>query len=116
MDGNENILIVDDDSRMCDTVEALLKNKGYATQTTNNGKKAIEYLSQNNFDLALLDIVMPEVNGLTVMDYINRKTPETLVIVITGYRSEELAIESLRKGAYDYLKKPFEPEKLIRTV
>ena len=116
MDGNENILIVDDDPRMCDTVEALLKNKGYATQTTNNGKKAIEYLSQNNFDLALLDIVMPEVNGLTVMDYINRKTPETLVIVITGYRSEELAIESLRKGAYDYLKKPFEPEKLIRTV
>ena len=116
MDGNENILIVDDDSRMCDTIEALLKNKGYATQTTNNGKKAIEYLSQNNFDLALLDIVMPEVNGLTVMDYINRKTPETLVIVITGYRSEELAIESLRKGAYDYLKKPFEPEKLIRTV
>jgi len=116
MDGNENILIVDDDSRMCDTVETLLKNKGYAIQTTNNGKKAIEYLSQNNFDLALLDIVMPEVNGLAVMDYINRKTPETLVIVITGYRSEELAIESLRKGAYDYLKKPFEPEKLIRTV
>ncbi len=116
MDGNENILIVDDDSRMCDTLEELLKNNGYAIQTTNNGKKAIEYLSQGNVDLALLDIVMPEVNGLTVMDYINRKTPETLVIVITGYRSEELAIESLRKGAYDYLKKPFEPEKLIRTV
>jgi PAS domain S-box-containing protein len=116
MDGNENILIVDDDSRMCDTLEALLKNKGYAIQTTNNGKKAIEYLSRNNFDLALLDIVMPGINGLTVMDYISRKTPETLIIAITGYRSEELAIESLRKGAYDYLKKPFEPEKLIRTV
>ena len=116
MDGNENILIVDDDSRMCDTLEVLLKNKGYAIQTANNGKKAIEYLSQGNFDLALLDVVMPEMNGLTVMDYINSTTPETLVIVITGYRSEELAIESLRKGAYDYLKKPFEPEKLIRTV
>lgn len=116
MDTGENILIVDDDSRMCGTIEALLKNEGYAIKTADNGRKAIEYLSQGNIDLALLDIVMPEVSGLTVMDYINNNTPETLVIVVTGYRSEELAIQSLRKGAYDYLKKPFEPEKLIATV
>jgi PAS domain S-box-containing protein len=116
MDIDENILIVDDDSRMCDTIKVLLKNEGYTIKTAHDGRKAMEYLSQGNIDLALLDIVMPEISGLTIMDYINTNTPETQVIVITGYRSEELAIESLRKGAYDYLKKPFEPEKLITTV
>jgi PAS domain S-box-containing protein len=76
----------------------------------------MEYLVKNNFDLALLDIVMPEMDGHQIMDYINSKSPQTLVIVITGHASMESAIESLRRGAYDYLRKPFESEELFTTV
>ena len=111
-----NILIVDDDPRFCDSLKVLLGNQDYQMQTSNSGKEAMEYLVKNNFDLALLDMVMPEMNGHEIMDYINSKSPETLVIVITGHASMESAIESLRRGAYDYLRKPFEPEELLKTV
>ena len=111
-----NILIVDDDPRFCDSLKVLLGNQGYQMQTSNSGREAMEYLVKNNFDLALLDMVMPEMNGHQIMDYINSKSPETLVIVITGHASMESAIESLRRGAYDYLRKPFEPEELLKTV
>ena len=68
------------------------------------------------FDLVLLDIVMPDMNGHQLMGHINSQTPETLVIILTGHASVESAIESLRRGAYDYLRKPFEPEELLTTV
>ncbi|GAF69910.1 unnamed protein product, partial [marine sediment metagenome] len=112
----DSILIVDDDPRFCDSLKVLLSNQGYQIQTSNSGREAMEYLVKNNFDLALLDMVMPEMNGHEIMDYINSKSPETLVIVITGHASMESAIESLRRGAYDYLRKPFEPEELLKTV
>ena len=110
------ILIVDDDPRFCDSLKVLLSNQGYQMQTSNSGREAVEYLVKNNFDLALLDMVMPDINGHQIMDFINSKSPETLVIVITGHASMESAIESLRRGAYDYLRKPFEPEELLKTV
>ena len=110
------ILMVDDDARLCDSLKVLLSNQGYRMQTCNSGKEAVEYLVKNDFDLVLLDIVMPEMDGHQIMDYINSKRPETVVIVITGYASMESAIESLRRGAYDYLRKPFEPEELFTTV
>ena len=110
------ILIVDDDPRFCDSLKVLLSNQGYQMQTSNSGREAVEYLVKNNFDLALLDMVMPDINGHQIMDFINSKSPETLVIVITGHGSMESAIESLRRGAYDYLRKPFEPEELLKTV
>jgi len=116
MSHTDSILIVDDDPRFCDSLKVLLGNQGYQMQTSNSGREAMEYLVKNNFDLALLDMVMPEMNGHQIMDYINSKSPETLVIVITGHASMESAIESLRRGAYDYLRKPFEPEELLKTV
>jgi PAS domain S-box-containing protein len=116
MSHTDSILIVDDDPRFCDSLKVLLSNQGYQIQTSNSGKEAMEYLVKNNFDLALLDIVMPEMDGHQIMDYINSKSPQTLVIVITGHASMESAIESLRRGAYDYLRKPFESEELFTTV
>ena len=116
MYGNETILIVDDDARMCESIQGLLSNQGYATHITTTGEQAIDYLSGGVCDLILLDMMLPDMNGNTVMDYINSKDLETLIIVITGHSSEESAITSLRKGAYDYIKKPFEPDELIKRV
>ena len=110
------VLIVDDDPRMCDSLEALLSNQGYEIHKSNSGHEAMECLAKTAFDLVLLDIVMPDMNGHQLMGHINSQTPETLVIILTGHASVESAMESLRRGAYDYLRKPFEPEELLTTV
>jgi len=110
------VLIIDDEPRMCDSLEVLLNSQGYETQTGYSGKEAIERLATDNFDLVLLDIVMPDMSGHEIMDHINSKCSEILVIVMTGHASVDSAIESLRRGAYDYLRKPFDFEQLLRRV
>jgi PAS domain S-box-containing protein len=116
MSHTDSILIVDDDPRFCESLKGLLSDQGYKMQTSNSGKEAVECLAKNSFDLALLDIVLPDMDGHKIMDYINSQSPETLVIVITGHASIESAVESLRRGGYDYLRKPFEPDELSTTV
>jgi PAS domain S-box-containing protein len=110
------VLIVDDEPRMCDSLKVLLSDQGYDTQTGHSGKEAMECLSRDSFDLVLLDIVMPDMTGHQIMDYINSQNQETLVILMTGHASVDSAIESLRRGAYDYLRKPFDFEQLLKRV
>ena len=110
------VLIVDDDHRMCDSMVALLRNQNYELQTCSDGQSAIDCLNTDNFDLVLLDMVMPDMEGYQVMDHINQKQLNPLVIVITGHVSTESAIGALRRGAYDYIRKPFEPEEFLMTV
>jgi PAS domain S-box-containing protein len=116
MPNSPKVLIVDDDSRMCESLKALLSNQDYILKTCNSGKKAIEYLNKDDFDLVLLDMVMPDMNGYQIMDYINDQSPDTLVIVISGHASIKSAIKFIKKGAYDCIRKPFEPEELLITV
>ncbi len=116
MSNIDKVLIVDDDHRMCDSLKELLRCKSYELEKSNSAKEAIEYLEKDIFDLVLLDIFMPDENGYKVMDYITSQSLDTLVIIMTGHASVESAIEALRKGAYDYLKKPFEPEELLARV
>jgi two-component system cell cycle sensor histidine kinase/response regulator CckA len=110
------ILIVDDEPRMCDSLKVLLTNEGYETQTGYSGQEALACLAKCDIDLALLDIVMPDMNGLQIMDHIKKQNLDTFVIVITGHASVDSAIESLRRGAYDYLRKPFEFDELLKRV
>ena len=110
------VLIVDDEARMCDSLKVLLSKQGYDAQTAYSGKEAIEHLAKDSFDLVLLDIVMPDMSGHQIMDYINSQNQETLVVVMTGHASLDSAIESLRRGAYDYLRKPFDFEQLEKRV
>ena len=110
------ILIVDDEPRMCDSLKVLLGKEGYDIQTRPNGQEALEALIKNDFDVVLLDLVLPDINCAEIMDHINSETPETLVILITGHASIESAVEALRNRAYDYLRKPFEHEELLKTL
>jgi len=110
------ILIVDDDPGMCNSLKALLSNSGCVLETSNTGKGAIERINKIFFDLVLLDLFIPDMNGFQIMDFIKNQSPDTFTIVITGNSSEQSAIEAIRNGAYDYMKKPFEPEKMIKTV
>ncbi|MBW1730081.1 MAG: response regulator [Deltaproteobacteria bacterium] len=113
---NPKILIVDDEPRMCESLRLLLSGHGYEIFTANSGAEAMDLLSRDEFDLALLDMVIPDMDGHQLMDHISKQSPETLVIVITGHASLDSAVTALRRGAYDYLRKPFEYEELLKTV
>ncbi|MBW1717997.1 MAG: response regulator [Deltaproteobacteria bacterium] len=107
------ILVVDDEPRMCHSLKLLLNNSGHEVQTSNNGHEAIKCLAENSFDLVFLDIVLPDMDGFQIMDHINQQYPDVMVIIITGHVSMESTLRALRRGAYDYIRKPFEPEELL---
>jgi DNA-binding NtrC family response regulator len=110
MAAKSNILVIDDEKRMCDSIKVLLSNIGYEVDTAENGKIGIEKLSSKKFDLVITDLMMPELDGFAVMKHIKENCPGTLVIVITGYASVESAVRAIRSGAYDYILKPFDFE------
>ena len=109
-------MIVDDEPLMCDSLKELLSLQGYEALAANSGKGAKEILAQNQFELALLDMNLPDTDGHQLMDYINSSSPETLVIIITGNATMDSAIGALKRGAYDYVQKPFEYEDLTKTI
>jgi len=111
-----NVLVVDDDPGVCKYLKNLLSQKHYKVVAADCGREAIKSVNQTAFDLVLLDLSLPDLEGYAVMDRIKQKNPESIVIIITGSASIESAIKALRKGAYDYLRKPFEQEELLKTT
>ncbi len=110
------LLIVDDEPRMCESLRILFGGHGYKVYTAGSGAEVRIILEDRQFDVVLLDMVMPDTDGHQMMDLINQKNPDTEVIVITGNASLEFAIGALKRGAYDYVRKPFEFEELLTTV
>ncbi|MDJ0784503.1 MAG: response regulator [Desulfosarcinaceae bacterium] len=110
------ILIVDDEPRLCSSIEALLAREGYHTQSVHSGHEAIARIKHKGYDLVLLDLFIQDMEGYEVLDYINRLRPEIQVIMMTGMASVDSARVALRKGAYDYLRKPFEHQALLKTI
>jgi PAS domain S-box-containing protein len=116
MDSTPKILIVDDEPRMCESLKYLFSEHQYEILTANSGKEALDLLAQGPFDIALVDMVMPDMNGHQLMDHINGRNPDTVVIIVTGNATLESAIGALRRGAYDFLRKPFEFDELLNTI
>lgn len=114
--GDAKILLADDDPRMLDSLRTLLELYNYHVETALGGQKAIDMLSGNQYDLILLDLKMPMVNGHDVMDYMSSNNIDTMTIVVSGETSLDDISKALRHGAYDYLKKPYVPEELTATV
>ena len=114
--GTQKILIVDDDSRMCESLRLLLNSHDLEVFTAVSGHQALDLLSINDFDLAIIDIILPDMNGNQLMEHIHVGAPDTVVIIITGHASLNAAVKALQKGAYDYLRKPFEFDRLLNTV
>ncbi|MCK5163152.1 MAG: response regulator [Desulfobacula sp.] len=112
----ERILVVDDEKRIVENISLCLKREGFQTTGAHDGDEAIRIFEQQKFDLVLLDVSMPGMNGYEVMEHIFGMDEDVLIIIITGYASIESAIRALKIGAWDYLKKPFEYADLIKTV
>ncbi len=110
------ILIIEDEKRLRTNLQLLLESEGYTVSAVADGQAGIECLKQAPCDVVITDIMMEGVNGFQVMEYIAAHAPESLIIVITGYASTESATEALRKGAYDYIEKPFEIEMIMFSL
>jgi len=110
------ILIVDDEPRMCKSLHLLLSSCAYNVHTALSGMEALELVRETTYDIAVLDLFLPDMSGTELMGYIKQNGPETSVIIMTGNASVESAISALRKGAYDYLKKPFEIDQLKKII
>lgn len=100
------VLIIDDEPNVLSVLDALLASQ-YECQTATNAIEALEYLKKETYDLVLSDIVMPGMSGLELLEEINRLSRETIVILISGNLNIQSAIEAMRRGAYDYVTKPF---------
>jgi two-component system cell cycle sensor histidine kinase/response regulator CckA len=110
------ILIVDDEPRMCKSLASLLGEHGFQVDSANTGRDGLRALGERAYDLMLLDIVLPDMNGLEILDYIRNNYPDLLVIMFSGFASIESAVSALRNGAFDYIRKPVEYEELRKRV
>jgi two-component system cell cycle sensor histidine kinase/response regulator CckA len=110
------ILVVDDELRVSESLAYLLKTKGYEVTTANSGHDAMRLLADKTYELAILDVHLPDMMGTAIMDHVKVNSPDTTVIVITADADLDSALAALKCGAYDYLKKPFEFEELLNTV
>ena len=110
------LLLVDDEPMLLCSLCELLKNRGYHLHTATCGSEAVEQLSKVQFDLVLLDLRLPDFGGHEIMDFINARGIETKVIILSGDVGIEAAIGALKRGAYDYLRKPHTREELLKTV
>lgn len=116
MDEKAKIIVIDDDDVIRLACEMTLKQEGLQVETAENGKVGIEKVKAGSFDLILLDLMMPEMSGTEVIDVIRSFDTNIVIIVITGFATIESAVETLRKGVYDYIPKPFTPEELRNVV
>jgi DNA-binding NtrC family response regulator len=116
LDKQARILIVDDDENIRKTMKAILEDEGYMVDSAASGKEAVEKTNNVQYNLALLDIRLPDMEGVELLKLMKDNLPRTRKIMITGYPSMQNAISAVNKKADAYLIKPVDVEKLLETV
>lgn len=111
-----SIMVVDDEILIRDLLFDFLTAKGAEVHLAENGKKAMELIEQCDFQVALIDLKMPEIDGLEVTSALCRKKPQVPVIIMTAYPSMDSAIDSIRQGVFDYIVKPFKIAELFEIL
>jgi len=111
-----HIIIVDDDEAICKTLSAILKTEGYQTTTATTAKEATEKAKTNIYNVMLLDIRLPDMEGTQLLAQLQAITPEAIKIMITGYPSLKNAVNALNLGADSYIMKPIDPAELLNTI
>jgi len=110
------IHIIDDEPIIHEVLGDLLTTEGYKVESSLNGEEALDKYSPDNYDLILLDLLMPGMNGIEVLNKIKKIDPHAVIIIITAYASVESAISAMKKGAFDYIQKPFKHDELLLTI
>lgn len=110
------ILIVEDESNIRELIELNLKEEGYEVVGTGNGRKALDLIAGQHFDLLLLDVMLPEVDGFSITEQVRLSNPEVPILILTAKDMAQDRIAGLKRGADDYLTKPFNLEELLLRV
>jgi DNA-binding response OmpR family regulator len=110
------ILVVDDDRELQENIVEILKREGFEVAAAGHGEEALDMIRRSPFDLVLLDMIMPGMGGLETLPQLKRLCPGARVIMITAFATVDNAVSAMRKGADDYLTKPFKVDELLATV
>lgn len=110
------ILIIDDDKDICEYMHLLLSQSGYEVNTETSPRKALELLKEEEFHVVILDIMMPELNGMEVLEEIRKFDSDIAIIIFTGYPSVDTAVMSMKYNVSDYIKKPFDVDEFNKTL
>lgn len=110
------VLIIDDEKSWCESLRELLIREGYEAEFETSPLSAIETIKKKEFDYVLCDIVMPEMSGMELIEKIKEISPHSTIIMMSAYGTVDTAIEALKRGAYDYISKPFKKDEIILTI
>ncbi len=113
---NERILVVDDDDALRESLELVLAAEGYGVASVASAQAALAAIEQAPFEVVLCDLRMPGMDGMELLPQLVRRLPGVAVILMSAYGSADLAVEAVRRGAYDYLAKPFQPSEVVLTI
>lgn len=116
MKTQNKILVIDDEIGICEGIRRALSPRGFYVDFALNGEDGLDKIQQGGFEIVLLDIMMPGVSGVTLIKAVHEVDPEIVCIIITGYATVELAVRSIKEGAYDFLTKPFTGDDLFLSV
>jgi len=111
-----NILVIDDEQMVRNSCSKILTEEGHTVSAAENGEKGLKMFGELNPDLVLIDLKMPGKSGLEVLEELEREDPDAVKIIITGYATIASAVDAMKKGAYDYIQKPFSPDELLLIV
>lgn len=113
---NESILVVDDEPNVRKVLLSILSNEGYIVETVENGKQAIKVAEKTYFDLALIDIELPDIKGTDILSTLRDIRPKMIRIILTAFPSLENAVKAVNEGANGYVLKPFDGEELLKII
>ena len=111
-----NILVVDDEKGIREGCRRILMSEGFSVDVAENGQEGLKAVKTKPFDLILVDLMMPVMGGLDMMEAVGSYDPEIIMIVITGFATIETAVDAMKHGAYDYIPKPFSPDQVLAVV
>jgi DNA-binding NtrC family response regulator len=112
----EKMLIIDDDAIVLKSCRKIFESEGYTVTSTPNPQEGIKLVSENTYDIILVDWMMPGMDGMNVVEEIDRKSPNSAMVMISGHPSVGRATEAMKRGAMDYISKPFKPDEIIAVV
>src|SRR5581483_9033696 len=116
MKTNGSILVVDDEEIMREILEALLKGEGYSVRVASSGEEGVELAKNVPFDAAIVDVMMPGMDGMQTLEALKKLDEELAVIMVTAFASVENAITAMKRGALDYITKPFKNDEVLVIV
>jgi DNA-binding NtrC family response regulator len=112
----EKVLLVDDEEEFVDTLAERMRNRGMDVSTSNSGGDALDLIDSESFDVVVLDLQMPGMDGIEVLERIKQRRPDIQVVLLTGHATVEKGVEAMKQGALEFLEKPIDFSKLSEII